>query len=213
MQPEIHLDPRRVESIRHLGSSVFNYWFGYVANLSLVTWLVSHAWRDGRLGMGTPRFALLALAGLLSWTLTEYLLHRYVYHAWHSFLSVGHALHHEDPQALIGIPWYLTTIIEVGAFALLAQPIGCVIGSGDFAKGGGTGTKFGCELVGTAWFCAAATGGASACEGEAPTTELKRTIESSVRFMANLLSRFTTMRLHQRCQSGSSSPDFAPTRT
>lgn len=116
----MHPDPRRVESIRHLGSSVFNYWFGYVANLSLVTWLVSQAWHDGRLGMGTTPFALLALAGLLSWTLTEYLLHRYVYHEWHSFLSVGHALHHEDPQALIGIPWYLTTIIVVAAFALLA---------------------------------------------------------------------------------------------
>ena len=122
MQPTIHPDPKRVEGIRHLGSSVFNYWFGYVANLSLVTWLVSHAWHKGQLGMGVTRVALLALTGLLSWTLTEYLLHRYVYHEWHSFLSVGHALHHQDPQALIGIPWYLTTIIVVAAFALLALP-------------------------------------------------------------------------------------------
>src|ERR1017187_7682510 len=78
---------------------------------------LSDAWHKGQLGMGVTRVALLALTGLLSWTLTEYLLHRYVYHEWHSFLSVGHALHHQDPQALIGIPWYLTTIIVVAAFA------------------------------------------------------------------------------------------------
>jgi sterol desaturase/sphingolipid hydroxylase (fatty acid hydroxylase superfamily) len=133
MPSVIHPNPDRVKSIRRLGSSTFNYWFGYVANLSLVVWLVSHAWHSGRLVLGISWFVFLALVGLLSWTLTEYLLHRYVYHAWRSFLSLGHALHHEEPQALIGVPWYLTTILLIGVFALLALPfrasvVGVVMG-------------------------------------------------------------------------------------
>jgi len=125
---------QRLERIRRLGSSKFNYWFGYVANLSLVTWLVSYAWHDGRLAMSRAKFAALAALGLLSWTLAEYLLHRYVYHAWTSFLTTGHALHHQNPRALIGVPWYLTTVALVALFFLLRIPIhapalGVVMGS------------------------------------------------------------------------------------
>lgn len=106
--------------IRRLGSSKFNYWFGYVANLALVTWMISHAWRGTEPPMSLARAALLAAAGLLSWTLSEYLLHRYVYHVWPSALSVGHDLHHKDPKALIGVPWWLSSIIVIAVFELLA---------------------------------------------------------------------------------------------
>jgi sterol desaturase/sphingolipid hydroxylase (fatty acid hydroxylase superfamily) len=133
MNTPIHPNTKRLERIRRLGSSTFNYWFGYVANITLVAWLVSHAWHAGRLVVGGEEFVLLALLGLLSWTLAEYLLHRYVYHAWSSFLSVGHALHHRSPNELIGVPWYLTTIIVVAVFALLSIPfrasiVGVVMG-------------------------------------------------------------------------------------
>lgn len=115
------LDAKRVEGIRRLGSSTFNYWFGYVANITLVVWLASHAWQGGHLRLPLSSFIAVATAGLLSWTLAEYLLHRYVYHQWSTFLSVGHALHHARPRDLIGIPWYLTTIILLVVFGLLAS--------------------------------------------------------------------------------------------
>ena len=110
----------RTAFIRRLGSSTFNYWFGYVANVSLVIWLVSHAFQHGRPVLPLAQMALFALAGFLSWTLSEWLLHRYIYHLWPSFLSEGHALHHERPRALIGVPWYLTTIAIVLLFEALA---------------------------------------------------------------------------------------------
>lgn len=113
-------DARRLERIRRLGSSTFNYWFGYVANLTQVAWLVSYAWSHGHLQLSYGAFTGLAVAGLLSWTLAEYLLHRYVYHEWASFLSVGHAFHHKNPRDLIGVPWYLTTIAQVALFFLLS---------------------------------------------------------------------------------------------
>jgi sterol desaturase/sphingolipid hydroxylase (fatty acid hydroxylase superfamily) len=122
----------RTELIRKLGSSRFNYWFGYVANLSLVVWLVRHAFVDGSVGgsaaahgarLGTLELFAFAATGLLAWTLAEWLLHRYAYHLWTSFLTEGHGLHHEDPRALIGVPWYLTAIALVLAFELLAIPL------------------------------------------------------------------------------------------
>ncbi|HEX4403189.1 MAG TPA: sterol desaturase family protein [Polyangia bacterium] len=115
-------DPR-TELIRKLGSSTFNYWFGYVANISLVVWLVSHAFAHGHLTLSPAAFVGLAVTGFLSWTLAEFLLHRYIYHLWTSFLTEGHALHHKSPRALIGVPWYLTTIIVVLVFELVALPL------------------------------------------------------------------------------------------
>jgi 4-hydroxysphinganine ceramide fatty acyl 2-hydroxylase len=138
----------RTELIRRLGSSTFNYWFGYVANLSLVGWLVSHAFSHacGRgAALGAPAFAAFAGAGLLAWTLAEWLLHRYVYHLWTSFLSAGHGLHHDSPRALIGVPWYLTTVLVVLAYELAAVPF----------RPGSTGVVMGFAWLGYIFYCAA----------------------------------------------------------
>jgi sterol desaturase/sphingolipid hydroxylase (fatty acid hydroxylase superfamily) len=116
-------DDSRTELIRKLGSSTFNYWFGYVANISLVVWLVSHAFARGHLTLSPAAFVGIAVTGFVSWTLAEFLLHRYIYHLWTSFLTEGHALHHKSPRALIGVPWYLTTIIVVLVFELVALPL------------------------------------------------------------------------------------------
>ena len=107
--------------VRRLGSSTFNYWFGYVANFSLVAWLLSHNWQGGHAMVRGPLFAAYALTGWLTWTLAEYLLHRYVYHVWPSFLSTGHDLHHKEPKELIGVPWYLTAALVVLIYTGLAR--------------------------------------------------------------------------------------------
>jgi hypothetical protein len=129
--------------VRRLGSSKFNYWFGYVANFTLVAWLVSHAWVGGSPAMSWARFALSAGMGVLSWTLTEYLLHRYVYHVWPSALSVGHDLHHKDPKALIGVPWWFSSLVIIGVYYALAAA---------FAPAA-TGVVFGFNWLGYIGYC------------------------------------------------------------
>lgn len=119
--PPPHATVFRQEFVRRLGSSPFNYWFGYVANVGLILWLASHALREDGLAVGPALLFLLALGGLLSWTLAEYLLHRYVYHQLPSFLSVGHGLHHARPRDHIGVPWWLTSVVVVAAFLLVSQ--------------------------------------------------------------------------------------------
>jgi hypothetical protein len=145
MSTAIHDPNSRTELIRKLGSSTFNYWFGYVANISLVIWLVSHAFSHGRAQLGLGTFVAYAVTGLVAWTLAEFLLHRYVYHLWTSFLTEGHALHHEKPRALIGVPWYLTTIALVLFFELLAIPL----------RASSTGVVMGFAWLGYILYCVA----------------------------------------------------------
>ena len=107
--------------VKRLGSSTFNYWFGYVANFSLVAWMVSHAFAHGHLLTTIPEALGYSALGLGAWTLTEYGFHRYIYHAIPSFLSVGHDLHHKQPKELIGVPWYLTTVAVIAIFSGLIR--------------------------------------------------------------------------------------------
>lgn len=122
-----------IETVRRLGSSRFNYWFGYVANGAWVLWFAHF----GLPVVGPHPLPLLQAAGYLAagfvlWTFLEYALHRYIYHVIPSFLSQGHALHHERPRELIGVPWWLTSVALWGIWAGLARtfapgPLGLVM--------------------------------------------------------------------------------------
>jgi hypothetical protein len=107
--------------IRRLSSSRFNYYFGYVANISLVVWLASRAMAGGQSQLSAAGWAGALLTGFVIWTLSEYFLHKWLYHDVPSPLQVGHRLHHDEPMALLGVPWWLTSIILVLVFRGLAS--------------------------------------------------------------------------------------------
>jgi dihydroceramide fatty acyl 2-hydroxylase len=102
--------------IRKASSSVFNYWFGYVANISLVLWLTSRAFEGSSSKLSLGAWAICISSGLLLWTLAEYFLHKWLYHEIQSPVKIGHDLHHDEPRALMGVPWYLTAIVLVGIY-------------------------------------------------------------------------------------------------
>lgn len=112
------------EFIKRISSSKFNYWAGYVANLALVAWLCGQAlsW-DGAIHsrLSLVQWIVCSVAGLVLWTFSEYWLHRSIYHEIESPLQVGHDLHHDEPKALMGVPWYLTTVALVGLYYALAS--------------------------------------------------------------------------------------------
>lgn len=69
------------------------------------------------------------VVGIASWTLAEYLLHRYILHHL-PWVKEMHDAHHKDQKALIGTPTYLTLIFMLGAVTvpsvlLAGAPIGC----------------------------------------------------------------------------------------
>jgi len=64
------------------------------------------------------------LAGVIAWTLIEYVLHRAVFH--HApILSQIHELHHDFPQDLIGTPGWASASIGL---VLFAAPLYAVLG-------------------------------------------------------------------------------------
>ena len=61
-------------------------------------------YRTGQSGVGLLAAVVMALCGLFVWTISEYLLHRYVFHynptsAWGKrLIHLFHGIHHDDPE-------------------------------------------------------------------------------------------------------------------
>lgn len=73
---------------------------------------------------GVASWVFMYFAGLLAWTLIEYLLHRFVFH--HApILARMHELHHKSPQELIGTPAWVS--VSLGAVAV-AGPCWAALG-------------------------------------------------------------------------------------
>lgn len=76
-----------------------------------------------------PALRLALLIGLGTWTLLEYLVHRWIFH--HApWFRQQHAAHHDVPKALIGTPTWLS-LVTVVALVMLpsAMVAGMAIGS------------------------------------------------------------------------------------
>jgi sterol desaturase/sphingolipid hydroxylase (fatty acid hydroxylase superfamily) len=70
------------------------------------------------------------VAGLVTWTLLEYLLHRWVFH--HApWVRPQHEAHHHDPKALVGTPTWLSFVLIL-LWVMLPSTLagGLAIGSG-----------------------------------------------------------------------------------
>lgn len=100
-------------------ASPINYWATFVVD---AIGAGAFAW------LGATRFegslaaaALLVVAGFLSWSLAEYLLHRCVLHGWPAAARREHAKHHRDTRALISTPLLLIPICALAVFAVVAS--------------------------------------------------------------------------------------------
>ena len=91
---------------------LFSYWIGFFTDPLTIAFVL--AWELFAMGSNPLVLAAAFAAGLLTWTLLEYCFHRWVYHTGKTVLHAGHALHHEDPKMLIGMPWFLTTSFVLG---------------------------------------------------------------------------------------------------
>jgi sterol desaturase/sphingolipid hydroxylase (fatty acid hydroxylase superfamily) len=69
------------------------------------------------------------LAGIGTWTLVEYAVHRWLYHRV-PFFAKYHDAHHADPRALIGTPSFASIAIVLGVFFVPALALGLVAASG-----------------------------------------------------------------------------------
>ena len=93
--------------LSRIAQSKATYWFGFFTDPLTVIFLVG--WDALVLGSNPYLIAAGFLAGLFTWTLVEYCFHRWIYHRGETLAHAGHLLHHDEPQALIGMPWFLTS--------------------------------------------------------------------------------------------------------
>ena len=122
LKNQVHKEKlEEVTFLKKVATSHFNYYFGYVSNISIVIWLCTNAFSDGQSLLAWYEWIYISAIGLFLWTLVEYLMHKFPYHVWKSAFEKGHRMHHERPYDLMGVPWYITLIIVVGIYFGLAQ--------------------------------------------------------------------------------------------
>jgi sterol desaturase/sphingolipid hydroxylase (fatty acid hydroxylase superfamily) len=103
-QPADSLNDRVLSRI---AKSKSTYWFGFFTDPLTIIFLV--CWDALILRSSFYAIAASFIAGLLTWTLVEYCFHRWIYHKGETLAHAGHLLHHDEPEALIGMPWFLTS--------------------------------------------------------------------------------------------------------
>jgi sterol desaturase/sphingolipid hydroxylase (fatty acid hydroxylase superfamily) len=95
-----------------------NYWFSFVSDPVTVVFFVF--WEAIVLRSSILIVVASFGAGLLSWSLLEYTFHRWVYHKGRTPAHVGHKKHHESPEALIAMPWFIVTAVMFSLWFVFA---------------------------------------------------------------------------------------------
>jgi hypothetical protein len=109
-------------ALTRLATSHFNYWLGFMVDAAVAVTFWMFALRYVR---GTWATCIsVVLAGLSLYGLMEYLFHRWIYHGERTPAATGHLMHHEDPHALIGLPFFFPATVGFVLWFLLRRILG-----------------------------------------------------------------------------------------
>ncbi|MGA9724769.1 MAG: sterol desaturase family protein [Candidatus Binatus sp.] len=75
--------------------------------------------------------AFVFAAGLFAWTIVEYVIHGVLGHAYRTFVTRLHDVHHRDPRAVFALgAWIPTLAVLVGAWAMFGMVPGVIFCAG-----------------------------------------------------------------------------------
>ncbi|HEX8707850.1 MAG TPA: sterol desaturase family protein [Pyrinomonadaceae bacterium] len=123
MSTQLKISPQsfgqeKVRWLNRFTAHASNYWLGFFADPLTVVFLL--VW-DAAVLRGRPLMVAASFGGgILGWTLVEYCFHRWVYHRGQTLMHAGHAMHHEMPEAAIGMPWFITTGLMLSLWYIFA---------------------------------------------------------------------------------------------
>jgi sterol desaturase/sphingolipid hydroxylase (fatty acid hydroxylase superfamily) len=86
-----------------------NYWICFVTDP--VTVVLFIYWNTAILQRSIYVSLACYVGGILTVSLCEYSLHRWVFHSSFPVAHAGHAMHHDSPRALLGFPWFVTAAL------------------------------------------------------------------------------------------------------
>lgn len=109
IEPQQSADSLKERVLSRIAKSKATYWFGFFTDPLTVIFLV--CWDAFILRSHPLAITASFLAGVLAWTLVEYCFHRWIYHKGETLAHAGHLLHHDEPEALIGMPWFITSAV------------------------------------------------------------------------------------------------------
>jgi sterol desaturase/sphingolipid hydroxylase (fatty acid hydroxylase superfamily) len=92
---------------------------------------VANAWRAtyDRIAMLVDAFIF--AAGVLTWTLVEYVIHGVLGHAHRTFVTPMHDVHHRDPHAVFAIgAWIPTAVLLLGSALIFGAAAGVIFYAG-----------------------------------------------------------------------------------
>jgi sterol desaturase/sphingolipid hydroxylase (fatty acid hydroxylase superfamily) len=110
---------------------------GYYADFAIYAAVITAAtvitaWRGSAHEISV--WLLATAAGVITWTLIEYVIHRFVFHQMPVF-SPMHGAHHDAPLAFVGTPTWLSLGVIFGAVFLPAWALGSVNTASGLAVG------------------------------------------------------------------------------
>jgi len=107
VRPNNHSNQLGTSLLQGIAAHKSNYWVGFVTDPMTAMFLL---YWDARVLRAEPFVLMLTyVVGIVSWTLFEYVFHRWVYHRGNTLAHQGHRMHHESPKILISMPWFMTT--------------------------------------------------------------------------------------------------------
>jgi len=112
------LDNPKENHLVNLGADGANYWISFISDPVAILFFIF--WEATILRSSILALTISSGAGLLSWSLLEYVFHRWVYHKGRTPAHVGHRMHHESPKMLIAMPWFIVTAFLAGVWYIFA---------------------------------------------------------------------------------------------
>lgn len=75
--------------------------------------------------------AIVFAAGLLAWTMVEYVIHGVLGHQHRTFVTALHDVHHRDPRAVFALgAWIPTAVVLIGGWAMFGWAPGVIFYGG-----------------------------------------------------------------------------------
>ncbi len=102
----------------HLSESRWNYVASFFADAAAILLLLALSIYDYR-GEGPIVYGTALFFGVLTWTLYEYVFHRWLFHGNPSPLTGGHQKHHEQVDRLLSMPFLTGPAIYAGLYFTL----------------------------------------------------------------------------------------------
>src|SRR4051795_4089761 len=103
------LEESSPERLARLGMGSTNYWLTFISDPLTVVFFIF--WEIFILRSRPWLVGLTFLTGLVTWTFVEYAFHRWIYHKGSTAAHAGHLVHHESPEILIAMPWFVVTTV------------------------------------------------------------------------------------------------------